>query len=203
MFRGARWAPFLLIINIGGIQMATKAGIINKAAFNPKIKAYLMWYVSLLLVVTLAGVFLLPFWLFFGWIYLNKYFSHLECELTTRSLRFSKGFIFHTERTIPLDKIQDLTFKEGPLLKLFGLSILRIETAGSSAQGGPDLSLIGIKDAFQFRQQVLDQRDVVTDNQSGAPAVTLRNDGTEVKSVLVEIRDALIRIEGKLDSTKN
>lgn len=180
--------------------MATKAGIINKAAFNPKIKAYLMWYVSLLLVVTLAGVFLLPFWLLFGWMYLNKYFSHLECELTTRSLRFSKGFIFHTERTIPLDKIQDLTFKEGPLLKFFGLSILRIETAGSSAQGGPDLSLIGIKDAFRFRQQVLDQRDVVTDNQTSASVPAPRENDSEVQGVLTEIRDVLMRIEEKLNA---
>jgi putative membrane protein len=124
----------------------------------------------------------------------NKYFERLHCELTTRSLKFNKGYIFRTEKTIPLDKIQDLTFKEGPLLKAFGLSILQIETAGSSASASADLSLIGIVNASQFRDKVLDQRDVVTENTSSSSAPSSDN-SEDVLEVLKDIRASLERIE--------
>ncbi len=174
--------------------MNTKAVVLQEASFNPKIKSYILWYGSLISVLTVVLIPLIPFWLIFGSMYLNKYFERLECELTTRSLRFKKGYIFHTERTIPLDKIQDLTFKEGPLLKHFGLSILKIETAGNTGQGTSDLSLIGIIDAFEFRNLVFEQRDKVTDNSisSASPG----NDSTN--EILIEIRDSLKRIEEKI-----
>lgn len=175
--------------------MTSTASILHEARFSPKIKSYVLWYGVLICLVTVVMIPLIPIWLITAPFYLNKYFERLECELTTRSLRFKKGYIFHTERTIPLDKIQDLTFKEGPLLKYFGLSILRIETAGSSAQAGPDLSLIGIVDAFDFRSMVLDQRDKVTDNQGSVST----NESTDSSiEILKEIRDSLKRIEENL-----
>ena len=175
--------------------MSSRATILHEATFNPKIKNYILWYGVLICLISVFMIPLIPIWLLIASIYLKRYFERLECELTTRSLRFKKGNIFHTERTIPLDKIQDLTFKEGPLLKHFGLSILRIETAGSSAQGGPDLSLIGVVDAFNFRSLVLDQRDKVTDNQSSGSS-SQENESTA--EILKEIRDSLKRIEGKI-----
>lgn len=121
----------------------------------------------------------------------------MSSELTTRALRFEKGVLFHVERTIPLDKIQDLTFKEGPLLKYFGLSILKVETAGGSGQGQADLTLIGIRDASDFRSQVLEQRDKVTDNKYSSS--TDETDESTL-AVLKEIRDSLQSIDQKMDS---
>lgn len=175
--------------------MSQKAAILYKAEFNPKIKTYLLVVGALIFLVTIVGIVLIPLWLIFASIYLKHYFERLECELTSRSLRFKKGYIFHTERTIPLDKIQDLTFKEGPVLKYFELSILKIETAGGTGQGGADLSMIGIIDAFEFRQMVLDQRDKVTDNSSPATS----NENEAVSEILKDIRDSLKRIEGKME----
>lgn len=170
--------------------MQTKPQILQKADFNPKIKKYLLIFGILALAITVFGIVLIPFWLLLSPYYIKKYYNRLQCELTTRSLRFEKGFIFHTERTIPLDKIQDLTFKEGPLLKAFGLSILKIETAGNTGQGMSDLTLIGILDAPDFRNRVLEQRDKVTENVQ-----SVSSEGSETLEVLKEIRDALKRIE--------
>lgn len=176
--------------------MTSKATVLYEAEFNPKIKKYLLWTGALICLATLAGIVLIPFWLLLATPFLNRYFDRLECELTTRSLRFKKGYIFHTERTIPLDKIQDLTFKEGPLLKYFGLSILKVETAGSSGQTGADLSLIGIVGATEFRNMVLEQRDSVTENRGSAGPGTSVEDSDSVVTLLKEIRDSLQRLEG-------
>ncbi len=177
--------------------MATKSKILLKGEFNPKIKTYLKVYFSLLLTITIVGIVLLPFFWIFGGILINRYFDRLSAELTTRALRFEKGIIFHIERTIPLDKIQDLTFKEGPLLRYFGLSILKVETAGGSGQGQADLTLIGIKSAADFRSRVLEQRDIVTENKYGDSSTETSESTLEV---LKEIRDSLSRIEQKMDS---
>lgn len=175
--------------------MQSKLKILSKASFNPEIKKYLLIYGILILAITIVGIALIPFWLILAPYFIRKYFNRLQCELTTRSLRFEKGFIFHTERTIPLDKIQDLTFKEGPLLKAFGMSILKIETAGNTGQGMSDLTLIGIMDATDFRNRVLEQRDKVTENISSGSAEPF-----ETLVVLKEIRDSLRRIEGNFKS---
>ncbi|MEQ9265302.1 MAG: PH domain-containing protein [Balneolaceae bacterium] len=176
--------------------MSNKAVVIKKAEFNPRLKVYFNIYGALIMLSTIIAIPVIPIWVVIAPYFINKYYDRLECELTTRSLRFKKGFIIQVEKTIPLDKIQDLTFKEGPILKKLGLSVLKIETAGNSAQGSADLSLVGIIDANEFRSMVFDQRDRVTDNTTSSNAGL---DGDEsMKEVLKDIRDSLKKIEGKL-----
>ncbi len=170
-----------------------KPELLKKAEFNPRLKTYLNLYGVFMMTVMLFTIPFIPFWLIIAPYFISKYFERLECELTTRSLRFKKGFIVQTEKTIPLDKIQDLTFREGPLLKKFGLSILKVETAGNSGAGTADLSLIGIIDAHDFRQMVFDQRDKVTDNVS-----TGDSSSESMVDILSEIRDSLKNIEKKV-----
>ncbi len=172
---------------------------IIEGKFDPRLKTYTMVGASLVLVITVVGIVLLPFWLIFGKRYVNRYFDNLFCELTTRALHFKKGIWFHTERTVPLDKIQDLTFKEGPFLRYFGLSYLMVETAGNSAQGVSDMSLTGIIDARKFREMVLDQRDLITDksNQSSSQSLPKHGDH-ELIPILQKMQSTLENIEAKL-----
>lgn len=84
-----------------------------------------MAYGTILSIITIVGIVLLPIYFLVAPSLIKRYFNRLRAELTTRALTFEKGVVFYVERTIPLDKIQDLTFKKGPLLKYFGLSILK------------------------------------------------------------------------------
>lgn len=174
-----------------------------EAKFDPRLKTYSYVGGIIIFTITIIGILLLPFWLIFGKMYINKYFDSLYCELTTRALHFKKGVWFQTERTIPLDKIQDLTFKEGPILRYFGLSYLMIETAGQSAQGVSDLSLTGIVDARNFRKIVLDQRDETTDKRSysaNLPQPDSSQNLNELAPLLQDIHLTLKRIEQKLEN---
>lgn len=176
-----------------------RATQIIEGKFDPRLKTYTMVGVSLFLIVTVVGIVLLPFWLIFGKKYVNRYFENLYCELTTRALHFKKGIWFQTERTIPLDKIQDLTFKEGPFLRYFGLSYLMVETAGQSVQGVSDMSLTGIIDARKFREMVLDQRDLITDKSSQPSVQSPANQGDhELIPILQKMQSTLESIEAKL-----
>ncbi len=167
-----------------------------EAKFDPRLKTYSYIGGILIFIVTIVGIVLLPFWLIFGKVYIDRYFNSLFCELTTRALHFKKGVWFQTERTVPLDKIQDLTFKEGPILRYFGLSYLKIETAGQSVQGAADMSLTGIIDARKFREMVLDQRDQITDKSPESMQIQT-SDESEMIPVLKEILKTLKNIESK------
>lgn len=178
----------------------TKARSLSEAKFNPRIKTYINVTAVLIFVLTIAGIILIPFWLIFGRMYVNKYYNSLYCELTTRALKFKKGVLFQVERTIPLDKIQDLTFREGPLLRYFGLSSLKIETAGQSAQGSADMSLIGIIDAREFREKVIEQRDEITDRTPSALSAKTTSSSVDgnASDTLKAILETLQRIENKI-----
>ena len=170
---------------------------LERAQFDPKLRFYLYWYGVWILLVTVIGVVVLPLWLLFGVVYARRYFNALECVLTDRSLSFHKGVMIRVEKTIPLEQIQDLTLREGPLLRALGLSTLRVETAGQSGgQTGADADLLGIVDARAFRNRVLEERDrLKASPATGEPASP--TGGTE--SLLTEIRDVLVRIENRLD----
>lgn len=136
--------------------------------FNPLIRKYIFVVAAFAMLVSVIGIPLLPFWLLgLGQWYSRIYFEKLECELTNQTLRFKQGILFQYEKTIPLDNIQDLSFFEGPLLRRFNLSSIRIETAGSSPKAGSSMSLIGIIDAHQFRSDILVRRSKIQSGVSG------------------------------------
>jgi uncharacterized membrane protein YdbT with pleckstrin-like domain len=170
--------------------------ILQEVQFDPKVKLY--WYlqgiwVHALLVLAVIGCVSLPAWILGGWWLVARRFETMSATLTNSSIHLSKGYINRVEKTIPLEKIQDLGMRTGPLLNMFGLASIQIETAGSSAQQSSDMVLAGVVDPTRFRNAVLEQRELV----SGRGAVAA-GDGASTLSVLTEIRDSLSRIEGLL-----
>lgn len=174
--------------------MARTETVIATAEFDSRIPKY--WLLSTIwqLTVTVVGIPFIPIWLVVGWIVHHKQYEVLECQVTDRSVNITKGLLFKTQKNIPLDKITDLAVKEGPILRALGLCVLNIETAGGgqgSAMG--EASLIGVVDALDFRDTVLEQRDKVGGGSH------LAESPPSDTAVLVEIRDALLRIEGRLN----
>ncbi|MFQ5552073.1 MAG: PH domain-containing protein, partial [Gemmatimonadales bacterium] len=137
--------------------------LLESARFDPKLRTYWFLQVVLIFVATIAGIALLPIWML-GWgqWYVRRTYEALQCELHERSLVVRRGIFFKVEKTIPLDKIQDLTVREGPLLRALGLRSLKIETAGQGTPGQSEADLVGIVDPLEFRNRVMDQKDLMT-----------------------------------------
>jgi putative membrane protein len=176
--------------------------VIKEATFNPKVKTYIFLIVAFYLFITVIGWVLLPFWLFgLGQWLSGKFFKTLQCQLTNKHLKFSKGLILHIEKTIPLENIQDLSFIGGPILRAFGLTLIKVETAGG---GGPHqsnmMSMPGIDDSEEFKNLILEQREKLikekhqgvsfspVDAQSNLNSDKLLND---IKNELKEIKEVL------------
>ena len=167
--------------------------IINsKATFNPIVKTYILLYVFFILFITIIGIPLAIIWICgVGQWWSNHFYHKLECVLSERHLRLKMGILIQVDKTIPLENIQDMTFYEGPILRYFNLSILRVETAGQGSGQGSEMSLIGINNAHEFRLMVLEEREKVKQAMQ-------RQGNDETKQLLTDMRDILLRIENGL-----
>ncbi len=137
-------------------------------------------------------------WFPIGLVFTKRYLDRMECQLTEKTLKVSKGILVRVEKTIPLDKITDMGMVQGPVMRYFDLHKLTIETAGQSGPGAL-VSLTGIKDVESFREAVLNQRDAIATASSQSTPEAGRQESSDESSLLSEIRDSLLRIEVKLD----
>ena len=176
--------------------MTLDSKTLTTADFNPQIKAYLLISIALIMTFTIIGIPFLLFWfLGLGQYYCRRYYENLVCKLTERHLHFTKGVMFKVEKTIPLENIQDLTFLDNPILRVFDLRILKIETAGQSNPQGSDMKLIGIIETVEFRNKVLKQRELLSAESGRSPGANessqeqVIQELQEIKNLLREIRD--------------
>lgn len=168
---------------------AIKNDIIASAEFKRSIIIYSWLMTNLVLISTVVGILFLIIWVPFGWIVHMKQFQNMSCELTERGIKIRKGWIFKAQQNIPLDKLTDISIHEGPLLNIFGIVRISIETAGATP-----FMLLGLNKATtsQFRDIVMRQRDLL----SGAQVINVQEG--QSNDVLVEIRDILKQINTNL-----
>ena len=143
-------------------------------------------------------------------IWLKRVVASWSAVLTNRSLHVRKGIWNKTEKTIPLEKITDLSSIEGLVMRWSGIKRLGIETAGQSGPGAL-VSLLGVVDSDAFRGLVLDQRD--RSNQPGSvegdttkhAATSASSDETlvEIQGTLAAMAADLKRVADRLDDTSS
>jgi putative membrane protein len=174
--------------------------ILRDATFNPKVKTYIFLIVLFYLFISFIGWVLIPFWIFgLGQFLSNKFFLTLKCQLSQKQLKFSKGLILHIEKTIPLENIQDLSFIGGPILRWFGLTLIRVETAGGGGQHGTNMmSIPGINDAEEFKMAILSQREIVIREKNQGHSAPSNNQSSD--KILLDIKNELIEIKRVLKS---
>lgn len=140
-----------------------------RAEFNPLVRPYMVLFVAWILLLTVVLSPLIVIWVLGpGQWWAGHYYRKLRCALDDKHLNFRKGILFQVEKTIPLENIQDVTFIEGPLLRRFDLSILRIETAGQSPGQAHNMQLVGIVDAHRVRDEILRRREALRRPSAGS-----------------------------------
>ncbi len=77
-------------------------------------------------------------------------------------------------------------------MKYLDLRVLKIETSGESNPKGSDMKLIGIIDAVSFKEQVLNQREIIQSNQKSNSLSISESEKTNI--LLEEIRNLLKNI---------
>lgn len=70
--------------------------------------------------------------------------SKFSFRVGSREIRIDSGLLNRTHRSIPFDRIQDVTIEQGPLARALGLARVRFETGGSAAAKEDDGSLAAV-----------------------------------------------------------
>ncbi|MFV7772024.1 PH domain-containing protein [Shewanella marisflavi] len=166
-----------------------------EARFSPKLGLYWLTSGAVLLGVTVVGIPLLLLWFPLGLLVTNRYIANMSAELTTKKLIVRKGILTRTENTVPLDKITDMAMIQGPLMRLFGIHKLTIETAGQSGTGAL-ISLTGVEEVAEFRGAVMAQKSALSESQIRPEAKA--DLATQTLACLHSISETLVRIEARL-----
>jgi membrane protein YdbS with pleckstrin-like domain len=92
---------------------------------------FLGWVTGSLLVLRELAILLLVVGISYLWSYL--YWLRYRWQLGEQDLRIWRGILFRKRVTIPYMRVQNVNVVHGPLLLLFGLSAVEVETAGERA----------------------------------------------------------------------
>jgi putative membrane protein len=84
-------------------------------------------------------------------------FVTFKYRLTTEELVTTEGILHRQERRIPINRIQDLSFEQSLMRRLFGLVVVAVETA-SGTRAEAKLDSLGRAEAEHLREVLLRQR---------------------------------------------
>ncbi|MCS6118273.1 PH domain-containing protein [Shewanella baltica] len=174
--------------------------IIHQAEFESNLGLYWLLSGAAYFSLSIVGIPLLLLWFPIGLWGTRRYIRNMSAELTSNKLIVRRGILTRTENTVPLDKITDMALIQGPIMRLFGLHKLTVETAGQSGAGAL-ISLVGIVDAPQFRTRVLEQKERLT-QRSHTTTPSVQPDDALLQNV-VEMAESLKRIEALLSQKLN
>ncbi len=99
--------------------------------------------------VILGGCFVFCLWL------CPQQTNNLRYGLDGNTLRVDGGVFFLFRKSIPLERITDIALVQGPLLRVFNIWVLRIQTAGSPQA---EATLYGVREPEKVRELILSRR---------------------------------------------
>ena len=101
------------------------------------------------------------------------HFLTLRYRLVGDFLEIKVGLFYRQQRRLDVARIQNIELRQNPLHKLFRLSELHIETAGSSEEGL--LSALRIEEAELLRDQIIEKKDIPNNTSVLEPSITLNS----------------------------
>ncbi len=95
-----------------------------------------------------------PFFLFTAW-WIPQYYRTMIYQAGESEISWRRGVWFRQTGIVPYNRITNIDIIQGPLMRFFGISSLRIQTAGYSAQARAEILLHGIEQPEPLRDQIL------------------------------------------------
>ena len=81
-----------------------------------------------------------------------KQSNELKYWVEDNCVRINQGLFFRKQKSIPFDKITDVMWHQGPVMRWFGIEGIRFQTAGSPQ---PEGTMIGVKNAEEIRNSIM------------------------------------------------
>jgi uncharacterized membrane protein YdbT with pleckstrin-like domain len=106
------------------------------------------WVVVLVVVPPLAVLGFLTWWI-------PAFYRTAAYRFTDDEVEYRRGVFFQQKTTVPYNRITNVGASQGPLQRLVGAGSVGIHTAGYGGQMGAELSIGGVGDYEEIREQVV------------------------------------------------
>ncbi len=83
------------------------------------------------------------------------FYETIRYELTRTEMTWRRGVWFRQTGIVPYSRITNIDIIQGPVMRIFGISSLKIQTAGYSAQPHAELQLTGIAEPEELRELIM------------------------------------------------
>jgi len=132
---------------------------------------------------------------FYIW-YIGAFYRSLEYQIAPEGLKSKKGVFWRKKTTVPYRKITNIDISQGPLERVYGLSKVHIQTAGSSGAEHSQAELVfsGIRDSEDLKDSILSCIDYPKPKPTLAPAV-LTDEAEILQAILQELTKISTRLE--------
>jgi len=94
--------------------------------------------------------------LIFILIWARLYYKTVVYHLNETEMTWKRGVWFRKTGIVPYNRITNIDIVQGPLMRAFGISHLKIQTAGFSGKGDSEISIEGIHEPEPLRQLIMD-----------------------------------------------
>ena len=83
------------------------------------------------------------------------YYESIAYRLTTSEITWQRGVWFRQTGFVPYNRITSVDITQGPLMRFFSFSAVRVQTAGYSAQAQAEIVLNGIEDRKDLQEKIM------------------------------------------------
>jgi len=128
-------------------------------------------------------------------IYIPAFYNTLEYTIDNDAVRLKKGVFWRRRTSVPYGKITNVDITQGPVERLFGISQLHVQTAGSSGAQNVKAELIiyGIRDCEALKDTIMGRIGM---RATSAPmAEDTPKDNNLLESILTEVKAIRHKLE--------
>lgn len=131
----------------------------------------------------LAVIVIVPVIVFFVWV--GLYYQSMWYELRKDEMSWKRGVWFRTTGIVPYNRITSLDVRQGPVMRVLGISTLAVQTAGYSGQAALEIRIDGMEHAGELCELI---RSLVRQpGTGGAPARVAAVPVITVQKILDEL----------------
>ncbi|WP_214021178.1 PH domain-containing protein [Methanoculleus sp.] len=83
------------------------------------------------------------------------YYESITYRLTVTEVTWQRGVWFRQTGIVPYNRITNVDIAQGPLMRFYSFSAVRVQTAGFSTQARAEIVLNGIADAKDLQEKIM------------------------------------------------
>jgi Uncharacterized conserved protein len=110
-----------------------------------------------ILIAVFIAIILLVIVTAFVLVWVQLYYKSVVYHLNETEMTWKRGVWFRKTGIVPYNRITNIDISQGPVMRIFSISNLQIQTAGSSGnKSQSEISIIGMEDAEPLRAFIMD-----------------------------------------------